>query len=71
MKAIIQLELKNKNALSILKSLEKAKIIRLFTNDKQPSISLTHYKGTISPERTIELVNEIEKSRSEWDERTT
>jgi hypothetical protein len=67
----IRIELKNKNALSILKSLERAKIIKLLSPDKQSKDSPIHYKGAISTVRAIELANEIEKSRSEWDERTT
>ena len=66
----IQIELKNKNALSILKSLEKAKMIKLLDSKKQVKNPLLRFKGAISPERAIELVNEIEKSRNEWDERT-
>ena len=67
----IQIELKNKNALSILKSLEKAKMIKLLGTDKQAKNSLIHFKGAITHDRAIELVNEIEKSRNEWDDRTT
>ena len=66
----IQIELKNKNALSILKSLEKAKMIKLLDSEKQVKNSLLNFKGSISPARAIELANEIEKSRNEWDERT-
>jgi hypothetical protein len=66
----IQIELKNKNALSILKSLERAKIIKLLSPDKQTKDSPIHYKGAITPNRAIELINEIEKSRNEWDKRT-
>ncbi|NEW85132.1 MAG: hypothetical protein GZ094_22590 [Mariniphaga sp.] len=65
----IQIELKNKNALSILKSLEKAKMIKLLNSKKQVKTSLLNLKGSITPERVIELSNEIEKSRNEWDER--
>ena len=66
----IQIELKNKNALAILKSLERAKIIKLLSTDKQAKDSPVHFKGSITPDRAIELVSEIEKSRNEWDERT-
>ena len=67
----IRIELTNKNALSILKSLERAKIIKLFIPDKQSKDSPIYYKGAISTARAIELANEIENSRKEWDERTT
>jgi hypothetical protein len=66
----IRIELKNRNALSILKSLEKAQIIKLISNDKKANDSPIHFKGAISKNRAIELANEIEKSRDEWDERT-
>ena len=66
----IQIELKNKNALAILKSLERAKIIKLLSIDKQAKDSPVHFKGAITPGRAIELISEIEKSRNEWDERT-
>lgn len=65
----IQIELKNKNALSILKSLEKASIIKVINQEPHVKNSLLSFKGSISPERTIELANEIEKSRNEWNER--
>lgn len=66
----IQIELKNKNALSILKSLEKAKMIRVIDSEKEAKNSILRLKGSFSPERAIELANEIEKSRNEWNERT-
>lgn len=67
----IRIELKNKNALSILKSLEKAQIIKLISKDKQAKDSPVHFKGVLSKTRAIELANEIEKSRDQWEERTT
>lgn len=67
----IKIELKNKNALSILKSLERAKIIRLVSTESQTKNSPVDFKEAISPDRALELANEIEKSRNEWDERTT
>ena len=66
----IQIEIKNKNALSILKSLEKAKMIKMINNERQTKDSPIHLKGMITPGRAIELVGEIEKSRNEWNERT-
>ncbi len=65
----IQIELKNKNALSILKSLEKANMIKLLTTNKPKKNSLMQLKGNIGRARAIELANEIEKSRNEWNER--
>ena len=66
----IQIELKNKNALSILKSLEKANMIKMLHTKQPEKDSPIHFKGAISPYRAIELANEIEKSRNEWNERT-
>ena len=66
----IQIEIKNKNALSILKSLEKAKMIKMYSKERQIMDSPIHFKGAITPDRAIELVDEIEKSRNEWNERT-
>ena len=66
----IQIELKNKNALSILKSLEKANMIKMHTTNKPAKNSHLQLKGAISQARAIELANEIEKSRNEWNERT-
>ena len=63
----IQIELKNKNALTILKSLEKAKMIKMIPTEKVILNTPIHFKGAISPERAIEMANEIEKSRNEWD----
>jgi hypothetical protein len=67
---IVQIELKNKNALSILKSLEKAKMIKMHHSEIDMKHSPVHFKGAITPDRAIELANEIEKSRDEWNERT-
>ena len=66
----IQIELKNKNALSILKSLEKANMIKMLTTNKPAKNSHLQLKGAISHARAIELANEIEKSKNEWNERT-
>ena len=67
----LKVGLKNKNALTILKGLEKAKIIELIYNEIPENVSPIQFKGAISKKRAIELVNEIEQSREEWDERTT
>jgi len=65
----IQIEIKNKNALSILKSLEKAKMIKMINNESLIKDSPIHFKGAITPVRVVELGREIEKSRNEWNER--
>lgn len=64
----IKIEIRNKNVLSILKGLEKANLIRMIGKERKTSLS--GLKGTISRARAVELAHEIEKSRSEWHERT-
>jgi hypothetical protein len=66
----IQIEIRNKNALSILKGLERAKIIKLIETKNSNENSPVNYKGAFSRERAIEMIQHIEKSRNEWDERT-
>lgn len=66
----IEIEIKNKNALSILKGLEKAKIIKLIKTKSKGKNPPVHHKGAITRERAVELIKEIEQSREEWDERT-
>ena len=66
----IQVEIKNKNALSILKGLEKARIIKLIRIQEGEGNSPVQHKGAISGERAVELLNELKKSREEWDERS-
>ncbi|MCF8360483.1 MAG: hypothetical protein K9H26_17150 [Prolixibacteraceae bacterium] len=66
----ISIKLKNKNALNILKSLEKAQIISLVKKNETTSKNPSSFKGAISKERAIQLSNEINESRNEWEERT-
>jgi len=66
----IQIEIRNKNALSILKGLEKAKMIKLIKMGSKEKNSPTQHKGAFTRERAMELVKQLEKSREEWDERT-
>ncbi len=68
---IIQVEIRNKNALTILKGLEKANIIKLITPKSKKKNSPVHHKGAFSPDRAIEMIRNMERSREEWDERTT
>ncbi|HZH72439.1 MAG TPA: hypothetical protein VFD91_08110 [Mariniphaga sp.] len=67
---IIQVELRNKNALSILKGLEKAKIIKLVKSKKLKESSPDQYKGVFSRERALEMIQQVDKSRNEWGKRT-
>lgn len=62
----IQIEIRNKNALAILRGLEKAKIIKIISKEENSPIQ---HKGAFTREKAIELVKHLEKSREEWDER--
>ena len=70
MKTVI-VELRNQNALRLLKDLELADIIRVLDNDKKKvktklSASI---RGSISKERAIELNGQIDQMRKEWADR--
>ncbi len=66
----IQIEIRNKNAMAILKGLEKAKIIKLIKTKSKEETSPVLHKGAFSRERAIQMIQQIEKSRNEWNERT-
>ena len=66
----IQIEIRNKNALSILKGLEKAKMIKLIKKGSNEKNTPTQHKGAFTREMAMEFVKQLEKSREEWDERT-
>jgi hypothetical protein len=66
----LQVEIKNKNALSILKGLERAKIIKLIRIQNKEESSPIQHKGAFSRERAVKMLNELNKSREEWDERS-
>jgi hypothetical protein len=65
----LQVEIKNKNALTILKGLEKARIIKLIRIKNNEMSSPIQHKGAFSRERAVKMLDEINKSREEWDER--
>ncbi len=67
----IQIEIISNTAMSILKGLERANIIKVIRTKKKVAESPLKYKGSITRERAVEMVRNIEKSREEWDERTT
>jgi hypothetical protein len=66
----IQVEIKNKNALSILRGLEKANIIKLIETKNKEENSPVRHKGAFPHARAIEMIKNVEKSRDEWEERT-
>ncbi|MBN1768194.1 MAG: hypothetical protein JXR50_11955 [Prolixibacteraceae bacterium] len=68
----ITVELKNNNALRLLKDLELANIIRVLDKEKETTdnakLSKT-IRGSISKERAIELNKQLTQTRNEWEER--
>lgn len=63
---IIQIEIKNKNALTILKGMEKAQIIRLLKRKKKVGVNLSSLRGVLTPEKAIELAKQVDQQREEW-----
>jgi len=67
---IIQVEIKNKNALAILKGMERAFMIRLIKQKKSTKTDLTKLKGVFSQEEALGLAGLVNESRNEWNQRT-
>lgn len=67
---VIQVEIKNKNALAILKGMERALMIRLIRRKKSTGKDLTKLKGVFSTEEAKGLAGLVNESRSEWNQRT-
>ena len=67
----VTVELKNQNALRLLKDLELADIIRILDNTKEGEITKLSSKirGAISKERVKELNGQLHQMRNEWAER--
>jgi hypothetical protein len=70
MKTVI-VELRNKNALRLLKDLELANIIRVLDNDTKTEKTKLSSKlrGTISKERAQELNEQLNQMRNERNDR--
>lgn len=66
---VITVELKNTRALGILKSLEKAQMIKLHQLTENHFNPPGRFKGVLTKERATELANEILKIRNEWNTR--
>ncbi|MBU1368611.1 MAG: hypothetical protein KKC86_03835 [Bacteroidetes bacterium] len=62
---VIQLEIKNKNAMAILRGMERAFMIRLIRQKKSTPKDLTKLKGVFSPEEAKGLAGKIIESRNE------
>jgi hypothetical protein len=67
---VIQIEIKNKNAMAILRGMERAFMIRLIRQKKSTPKDLTKLKGVFSPEEAKGLAGRIIESRNEWNQRT-
>ena len=67
----VTVELRSKNALRLLKDLELDKILRIIENkNSKEKIKISKsLRGSISKERAEELIEYINQSRKEWDER--
>ncbi len=63
---IIQVEIKNKNALTILKGMEKAQIIRLLKRKKKTGFDIASLRGVLTSEKAIELAKQVDQQREEW-----
>lgn len=67
---VIQIEIKNKNALAILKGMERALMIRLIRRKKGTGKDLSRLKGVFSADEAMDLAGKVNESRSEWNQRT-
>lgn len=67
---VIQIEIKNKNALAILKGMERALMIRLIRRKKGNGKDLSRLKGVFSADEAMDLAGKVNESRSEWNQRT-
>jgi hypothetical protein len=67
----VTVELRNNNALRLLKDLELANIIRVLDKDekKEKTKLSASLRGAISKERAQELKNQLNLMRNEWEER--
>lgn len=70
MKTVI-VELKNNNALRLLKDLELANIIRLVDEDIGQKKLSEKFRGTLSKQRAEELNEQLKNMRNEWEQRNT
>lgn len=66
MKTVV-IELRNNNALQLLKDLESADLIRILKTDKKEVINPPgKLRGSISKERAKEINHQIDLMRNEW-----
>lgn len=67
----VTVELRNKNALRLLKDLELANIIRVLDkSEKKETLKLSsRIRGSISKERAKQLNEQLNEMRNEWEDR--
>lgn len=67
----VTVELRNNNALRLLKDLELANIIRVLDKDirKEKTKLSASLRGAISKERAQELNEQLTQMRNEWEDR--
>ena len=67
----VTVELRNNNALRLLKDLELANIIRVLDKDnkKEKTKLSASLRGAISKERAQELNEQLNQMRNEWEDR--
>lgn len=67
----VTVELRNRNALKLLKNLEQIDVIRLIDEDSNASKEnlAERLRGSISKNRAQDLNNQLQQSREEWENR--
>ena len=65
----LKINIVNQNAIAILKGMEQAGLITLPKEEIKKKNLSKQLKGTISSSRAKEMMETIDKGRSEWDQR--
>lgn len=65
----LKIEIVNQDAMSILKGMEQAGLIVLPKEQKKNKNLSKILKGSISGSRAMEMIESINKDRSEWEKR--
>ena len=64
---IITIELINDKVLNLLKQLEQLNFLRLISSQPELKPTSKNWAGTLSQETARKMLQNIEKSRSEWE----
>jgi len=65
----LKINIVNQDAIAILKGMEQAGLITLSKKEIKNKDLSKHLRGAISSSRAKEMIETIEKKRSEWDQR--